>query len=458
MKMNKREKIISALMVFFILSPILWVATAKAEGTGGVSYVGMAKYYDNRKCAVVITNDDFTRNTTQFNAALGMLTAKQLYHTIGVQTNYSYGQVNWTYLQYWLDRGYTEAASHSRLHQPIPYTDYESEINGSKMDIITNVTMPAWYSNGEREYVYAWLEPGGQSDATARQWLGICGYLADRKVALNGMGMAPWDYLNSLYSRVGYTIEMGTPPWMGASSNVTYLNGLFDAAYSAGGIYSLMTHPAWVNWSSGSYADQHLSYIANRSDVWYVPFGLSYVYELAKARVSVTQNAGSEYFTMSISAQDHADYGFAYPATYIFTVPSNWTSAAVQYRHTSSEAWADLPMKTWGDHCNGINAARFDVDHGRVYVSVGFSSVSNEIQVRISGPAPQPAPVPAPMPDPQPTPLPEADGDTCPRCSHTQFAVDFLSTSAVSLTCLHCGSEYLVTWHKGSGWSWKEVM
>ena len=67
---------------------------------------------------------------------------------------------------------------------------------------------------------------------------------------------------------------------MWGTNNTETLNKLFDQAYEENKVYHVMVHPNHVDWSTNSYADQHLSYIANRSDVWYITLGGFYIHQL----------------------------------------------------------------------------------------------------------------------------------------------------------------------------------
>jgi len=237
-----------------------------------------------------------------------MLTEKKIYHTVAIITN----STDWNFVQYWVNQGYTEAGSHSRNHVHAPYTgtdpyngrprvSYEWQINGSKNDILGNLTLPTWLRYDGKEYVYAWIEPFGSYDETVRQWLGQTRYLCDRGISSAIYDFANWDPEKGLFQRTGYTIEMGNTTQ--GSTSLSVLNGRFDFAYDSGKIYHLMTHPANVNWDIGSYADQHTSYISNRTDVWYVPLGLLYLYRWVTVRniVNITSTGSGENKTFTLS-------------------------------------------------------------------------------------------------------------------------------------------------------------
>ena len=63
---------------------------------------------------------------------------------------------------------------------------------------------------------------------------------------------------------------------------------MFDSVYASGGIYQLLDHPSTKLWSTGGYFDQHVSYIANRKDVWYATLGELYLYHYLQERGKVT--------------------------------------------------------------------------------------------------------------------------------------------------------------------------
>ena len=208
------------------------------------TYIGIAKYYDNRRCVVTSSHDDLFYNTSAWENLFSMLTRKKIYHTVGIITNSSSGKTDWNYIQHWLNRGYMEVASHSRNHVHPPYEgtengklkiSYEWQIMGSQQDIVGNLTLPALWRCGEKEYVYVWIEPYGQSDMKIRYWLGVSNYLVDRRTSLSSTvyDFVSWDSYNGLFNRVGYTVEIGNAPW-GGETSIYSLNSKFDKAYREG--------------------------------------------------------------------------------------------------------------------------------------------------------------------------------------------------------------------------------
>ena len=387
------------IFLLLLLSTTCWVwfptvsanpKTFMASGDEEPNYVGVAEYYDNRKCVVTITMDDLIYNCSEWQNSLSMFTAKKLYHTAGIITSHSSVADDWDFIQYWVNQGYTEAGSHSRNHVHPPYVgeengrrkiSYEWQINGSKQDILGNLTLPHWWRYGDKEYVYAWIEPYGQSDETVRQWLGKCHYLIDRNVDLFIFHFSTWNSKDKLFNRIGYSDEMGE------DIDVWSLNWNFDYAYKKGKIYQLMVHPSLVDWSKGSYADQHTDYISNRTDVWYVPFGLLYlyrwIYDQNIVNVTSTDSGQNKIFRIDISSVNHQNYGVSYPITYVFDIPLSWKSGHVYYRYRETDPWTLMTKKASNDFFNGIDASRFDFIQHKAYVSVGFSELSDTIYLQL---------------------------------------------------------------------------
>lgn len=251
------------------------------------SYQGITEYYDNRKATVVVSGDDWRGANVTFNLVCNILASKGIWFSPGIITEsdgISMSQIGWDSIQNKINAGYLEPVAHSRIHAGVlPYDDYESEIDGSRNDLINNLDLPALNKKGDQEYIYGWIEPGGASNAAIRQQLGISKYLADRSIH-SAHNFVDWDYANGLYNRVGYSIRMDN------TTNLETLNNNFDLRYNYGEIYHLMLHPGSVDWKVGQYADQHLDYIKGKKDVWYVGFGHLYLYNFTRERAVSKDN------------------------------------------------------------------------------------------------------------------------------------------------------------------------
>jgi hypothetical protein len=55
-----------------------------------------------------------------------------------------------------------------------------------------------------------------------------------------------------------------------------------------GGIYQFMTHPSLLDFGPDQFFEKHLAYIAGRPDVWYVPTGPLYAYQIVRENTIVT--------------------------------------------------------------------------------------------------------------------------------------------------------------------------
>jgi len=93
-----------------------------------------------------------------------------------------------------------------------------------------------------------------------------------------------------------------------------------------------------------------------------------------------------DYFKFSVDSDKHNDYGFTYPVTYQFSIPSGSSNLKAYKKYTESENWTKIPQKTGSDFFNGIEAARFDYDNNKAYISVAFSNKSDDIFLKIASP------------------------------------------------------------------------
>ena len=240
-----------------------------------ITYQGICEYYDNRDAVVTSTADDWAYVwNLEFEEACNAFREAHVWLSVGIITGLVYNET-WESIQSQLDMGYVEAASHSRTHPcKIPYEDTDSEVRGSKEDIINNLDLPDSFKKGTNEYIYTWIEPCGQCDDEALELLGENKYLVDRKTSDNYDQFAEWDIFDGLYERCGRSLKMGSD---GIEDPAT-LNAKFDSVVAEGGIYHLMCHPQLVDWSSGSYVYEHLDYIKEKKNLWYVSLGHLYLY------------------------------------------------------------------------------------------------------------------------------------------------------------------------------------
>jgi PKD repeat protein len=256
------------------------------------TYNQIDKYYDNRQAAVAVTADDYwgiiSTSDAQFDQCIDAFRQRHIWITPAIITEWAGIPADWTSIQRNLDEGYVEPASHSQTHPDVPFNNYDSEIGGSKSDIINNLNLPALNKRGSQEYIYAWIEPYGSSDNTERAKLGQYKYLVDRSTEVDYTSYSTWDSVNGLYRRIGATIEADdqsltgwSPPFPGTE----VLNSKFDSVVAAGGIYVIYFHPVGVKLTD---LLPHLDYIKERTNIWYAGFGHLYEYDIAAKSIAVS--------------------------------------------------------------------------------------------------------------------------------------------------------------------------
>ena len=265
---------------------------------------GICKYYDNRSAVVTVSADDWSDWVVQdgrFPALMAIFRSYHLSVTVGIITAASSSSSNtWTILQRQLDSGDVEVASHSRTHPPTPYANPVGEIVGSAEEIKSSLSLPPLFAMGNTKYVYTWIAPYGDYDATVDSLTGVAGYIAERLYA-NLDTAAPREYVYgdstlSLWNPdlrhfqpFMPTVELGAPSWGGGDTSLQSLNALFDTIAAKGGVYHCMWHPQVIYPDRNMrYLRDHLEHISNRSSVWYVNLGHLYLYTLIRESISPT--------------------------------------------------------------------------------------------------------------------------------------------------------------------------
>lgn len=246
-----------------------------------VNFEGICKYYDNRSAVVTISFDDWSDPmATSSVDIINMFRSFGLYMTGGVITGRC-SPSTWTQIQMELDSGYVEVASHSRTHQQTPYINAVGEVEGSDSDIVNHLNLPSSFKKGNKQYVYTWISPFSQFDATVDSLVGIAAYIIPRQVPDGYSTFNTWNAKRGHYWQTPATIEIGPTPWVGGDTVLQNLDSLFDSVASKGNIYHLMFHPQVVDpIRNNQYFNGHLKHISGRTDIWYVCFGHLYLYHL----------------------------------------------------------------------------------------------------------------------------------------------------------------------------------
>ena len=275
-------------------------------------FEGISKYYDNRQAAVTVTADDWsdwTVGSGWFSPLIDLFRSYGLYVTVGVITQ-STSSSSWQALQIQLDSGYVEAASHSRTHSYVPYADPVGEVEGSRDDILSNVSLPSPFGSGTTGFVYTWIAPYGEYDSTVDSLLGQFGYLDarlysnldttnPREYIYGDSTLHSWNASRNHFQPFLPTVELGAPSWGGGDTSLVSLNSLFDSIVAKGGVYHLMWHPQVVYADIGKrYLLDHLSHISRRTNIWYANLGAVYLYHMIQGQNAspldqVAEQAGS---------------------------------------------------------------------------------------------------------------------------------------------------------------------
>ena len=261
-------------------------------------FVDITSYYDDRKAVVTATMDDYNPGSqTAESAALKSAMEFQkhkIWLTVGVVTRHS-SAINfsrpyvWQQFQSLLNGGYIEPASHSRTHPHFIFDEvnYESEIGGSKEDLINYLEFPSLFTHKNKKYVYTWIAPYGQWNSLTEKSLAESNFLVNRCYLCTSFYLADFNESVGFFSPVKYSAEMGVTSWKSnATNSVIELNGKFDRAYDNGLVYHLVLHPQSVDWMQ-EYPNLHLDYIARRTDVWYVSLGHLYLYQATKEAINI---------------------------------------------------------------------------------------------------------------------------------------------------------------------------
>jgi hypothetical protein len=245
-------------------------------------YLGISKYYDNRRAAVTVTADDWADWTEGwYPSLLGIFRRHGLYVTAGVITGAgNISRFTWLGIQNQLNLGNVEVAAHSRTHSHTPYAQPDSEVLGCERDIKV-LTLPPLFSSNNAGFIYVWLAPYGDYDTSTDSLLGVGQYLVARLYTYAQSPLSAWQDQRRHFAPVTPTLEIGAPSWGGGDTSIASLNGTFDTIAAQGGVYHVMWHPQVIITDTAKpYFVNHLNYISSRPDVWYVNLGHLYLYHM----------------------------------------------------------------------------------------------------------------------------------------------------------------------------------
>jgi peptidoglycan/xylan/chitin deacetylase (PgdA/CDA1 family) len=288
-----------------------------------IEYSEVCKYYDNRYAVVVTTADDWCKHKiTLFNKTINIFRSRNLWVSGAIVTD-SLSEMDasaWQEIQKQLDSGYVEVLSHSRTHPHTPYDDYNSEIIGSKNDIIENLDLPELFRKDEKEYIYAYVNPYGSSNDSVDYVAGRANYLVTRGVLSNFYDFTDWNENKNIYEKPNLAYEVG--PNNGGKTDITYLNQTFDWVVQNHKIYHFFIHPRDIYVANlWSLIVNHSDYISKKKNIWYTAYGHLYLYHFLQ-EIAIHSGNGT-YLTVSTK---NLSVDYALGST-TFTVTSNisWT-------------------------------------------------------------------------------------------------------------------------------------
>jgi hypothetical protein len=296
-------------------------------GVGSAKFESAAKYYDGRKAAYTLSNDNWGCNawahpgapwkgpthdeSDNYQAALHVCRGFHLPVTMAINSRSAGGETTWKNMQDELDkRDFSwEPAVHGQTHpkNAAQYLirGYKTEILGCREDILSRLKNIPY-----GQHIYEHILTFGHEDdmiqvTDAGEFLFLRGFnWLDNPTST---GYAAWNQKYGFYGIAGLNtkgydriFETRKPAGRYSAADVADLNQAFDKVCQAGGIFYALWHPdrfqnsviydpsPGVDGVRGSTLMQHLAHVANRKDVWYVANGWLYSYHYVAENAQVT--------------------------------------------------------------------------------------------------------------------------------------------------------------------------
>ncbi len=296
------------------------------SGIGSAAFESTAKFYDGRKTAFTLSNDNWGCNpwahpgaawrgptddqSDNYQASLHTCRSLGLPVTMAINSRMAGRESMWQAMQEELDRRDRswEPAVHGWTHprNPAEYSihGYKNEILGCRQDLLSRLRDIPY-----GQYVYEHILTYGHADEGILrnddgQFLFVRGFnWLDNPTSTD---YAPWNPSYRFYgvgglNTVGYDriLERREPKGRFVASDVAELNAAFDKVHQRGGLFYALWHPdrfrnsvlydrrPGIEGQQGSTLVQHLIHVARRPDVWYVANGWLYSYHHAARNVHV---------------------------------------------------------------------------------------------------------------------------------------------------------------------------
>jgi hypothetical protein len=300
--------------------------TLELGGFSSAAFEGVARYYDARKAAYTLSNDNWGCNpwgnpgapwrgptddsSDKYQTALHVCRSFNLPLSIAINSRSAGGDEVWARMQEELDRGDAswEPAVHGWTHpkDAAAYLvhGYRAEILGCRDDILRRLRNIPY---GQHVYEHI-LTHGYEDDDIGRTDAGEFLFLRGFNWLDNpgSVDYAPWDGKRGFYgigglNTKGYDVllERREPKGRFCAADVAEANGAFDEVLRSGGIFYALWHPdrfqnsvvydprPGVEGKEGSTLMAHLAHVANRKDVWYVANGWLHSYRYVAERAKV---------------------------------------------------------------------------------------------------------------------------------------------------------------------------
>ncbi len=293
-----------------------------------VKFDVVAKYYDNRKAAYTLSNDNWGRRTSshpgaawkgmandasdKYQAAVHACRTFHIPVTIAVNSRAVDRPAMWQRMQEELSREQFswEPAVHTATH-PCNRTKYlvsgyETEILGCRDDILAHLEEIPY-----GQHVFTFILPCGYEDADVEQTAGDAFLFLrawNRHDNPSSTVYVPWNVGHGYFGigglqTVSYdsVFQSRHPAGRYYAKDVELLNRAFDTVVASGGIFYAMWHADryensvihdtrdGIDGRQGSSLMQHLAHVANRRDLWYVANGWLYSYRYVAEHVQVDE-------------------------------------------------------------------------------------------------------------------------------------------------------------------------
>jgi len=298
----------------------------KFSGVRSVAFESAARFYDGRKTAFTLSNDNWGCNpwahpgavwrgstddaSDNYQASLHACRGFGLPITMAINSRMAGKDAMWRTMQEELDRRdfSWEPAVHGWTH-PRNLAEYsihghKQEILGCRQDILTRLRDIPY-----GQYIFEHILTYGHADeeilrTDAGQFLFVRGFnWLDNPTSVD---FVPWNKQYGFYgigglNTVGYDriLERREPKGRYFAEDVAELNAAFDKVYQQGGLFYALWHPdrfrnsvlydprPGLDGQRGSTLMLHLAHVSRRKDVWYVANGWLYAYHHAAQNAQV---------------------------------------------------------------------------------------------------------------------------------------------------------------------------